>query len=563
VRRAALPLLVLAAAVALGWNLNGYRLLDPDEGRNAEVAREMAETNDYLVPHLDGLPYLDKPVLYFAAAAALMELLGPTETAARLPAYVFALGTLALVGWYAGRRWGRDAGWLAALACATLPLTLAYAHTAIFDGALAFFTTAAILCFHDDRPVLAWAAMALGALTKGPVAVAVPLCAIVPWALVTGVAVRRFAPPRALAAFALLALPWFVAVSLRHPEFPHYAFVRETLDRFTTASFRRTAPFWYYFPIVPLAAFPWIVPALAGLPSWRWGWLARRVNEHAREAWFLTCWVLGPLALFSLNQSKLPQYVLPVMPAIALAAARVLARDGIDAAGRVAAGLLALVGASLMLGPRLLTQSLPLAPSVAAAIPAASFAVGIALVAAAALVALAARSGTPALGLAGYALPVIALPFVTAPLLRAVGDDRSAAAIARGVAGRGAVLAVEAYPPSLPFYLRRTIPVSTTGAEELTSNYIAAYHLRLRALPGSPLLPPHFWLEVLARCAAPTVFVTHDGLPGPRTWLQAALPLLADNGHYSAYGPCRPHPPSPSPRRGEGERRRSGEGVKG
>src|SRR3989454_2313900 len=184
-------------------------------------------------------------------------------------------------------------------------------------------------------------------------------------------------------------------------------------------------------------------------------------------------------------------------------------------------------------------------------------------VAAAALVALAARSGTPALGLAGYALPVIALPFVTAPLLRAVGDDRSAAAIARGVAGRGAVLAVEAYPPSLPFYLRRTIPVSTTGAEELTSNYIAAYHLRLRALPGSPLLPPHFWLEVLARCAEPTVFVTHDGLPGPRTWLPAALPLLADNGHYSAYGPCRPHPPSPSPRRGEGERRRSGEGVKG
>ncbi len=562
-RRAALPLLVLAAAVALGWNLNGYRLLDPDEGRNAEVAREMAETNDYLVPHLDGLPYLDKPVLYFAAAAGLMELVGPTETAARLPAYVFALGTLALVGWYAGRRWGRDAGWLAALACATLPLTLAYAHTAIFDGALAFFTTAAILCFHDDRPVLAWAAMALGALTKGPVALAVPLCTIVPWALVTGVAVRRFAPPRALAAFALLALPWFVAVSLRHPEFPHYAFVRETLDRFTTASFRRTAPFWYYFAIVPLAAFPWIVPALAGLPSWRWGWLARRVNEQAREAWFLTCWVLGPLALFSLNQSKLPQYVLPLMPAIALAAARVLARDGIDAAGRVAVGLLALVGASLMLGPRLLTQSLPLAPSVAAAIPAASFAVGIALVAAAALVALAARSGTPALGLAGYALPVIALPFVTAPLLRAVGDDRSAAAIARGVAGRGAVLAVEAYPPSLPFYLRRTIPVSTTGAEELTSNYITAYHLRLRALPGSPLLPPHFWLEVLARCAAPTVFVTHDGLPGPRTWLQAALPLLADNGHYSAYGPCRPHPPSPPPRRGEGERRRSGEGVKG
>src|SRR2546422_10752844 len=231
------------------------------------------------------------------------------------------------------------------------------------------------------------------------------------------------------------------------------------------------------------------------------------------------------------------------MPAIALAAARGPAGAGTAAAGRVAAGLLALLGAVLVLGPRLLTQALPLAHSVAAAIPPASFAVGITLLAAAALVALAARSGTPALGLTGYALPVIALPFVTAPLLRAVGDDRSAAAIAQAVAERGARvagLAVGAYPPSLPFYFRPTIPVSATGAEEPTRNHIHEDHSRLRALPRSPLLPAHFWLEVLARCAAPTVFVTHDGLPGPRTWLQAALPLLADNGHYSAYGPCTP-----------------------
>ena len=68
---ARLPWLLFLAAVALGWNLDGYRLLDPDEGRNAEVAREMAQTNDYLVPHLDGLPYLDKPVAYFAAAAMM------------------------------------------------------------------------------------------------------------------------------------------------------------------------------------------------------------------------------------------------------------------------------------------------------------------------------------------------------------------------------------------------------------------------------------------------------------------------------------------------------------
>ena len=151
-----LPLLLLAAALALGWNLADYRLLDPDEGRNAEVAREMAGTHDYLVPHVDGLPYLDKPIVYFAASAALMTLLGPTETAARLPAYLATLATIALLVAFARRRWGPEAGWLAGLAFATMPLTLAYAHTAIFDGTLTLCTTAAIIFLFEERTALAW-----------------------------------------------------------------------------------------------------------------------------------------------------------------------------------------------------------------------------------------------------------------------------------------------------------------------------------------------------------------------------------------------------------------------
>jgi 4-amino-4-deoxy-L-arabinose transferase-like glycosyltransferase len=188
-----LPWLVLAAAVALGWRLGGHRLLDPDEGRNAEVAREMARSGDYLLPHLDGLPYLDKPVAYFAAAAAAMEVLGPGETAARLPAYLATLATLGLVAWFARRRWGAEAGWLAALALATMPMPLAYARAAIFDSTLSLCTTAAILCFFEERPVLAWVAMGAGALTKGPVALLVPLAAVVPWTLLTGGAARSAA----------------------------------------------------------------------------------------------------------------------------------------------------------------------------------------------------------------------------------------------------------------------------------------------------------------------------------------------------------------------------------
>src|ERR1700752_2861281 len=97
----------IVAAIILAINLGAYPLLEPDEGRNGEVGREMAATNDYVLPHLDGLPYLDKPIISFAAEAAAMEILGPTEAAARLPALVFTLLTAALIAWFA-RRIGID-----------------------------------------------------------------------------------------------------------------------------------------------------------------------------------------------------------------------------------------------------------------------------------------------------------------------------------------------------------------------------------------------------------------------------------------------------------------------
>src|SRR5437773_5875113 len=102
----------VVAAIAIGWQLGGYPLLDADEGRNGEVGREMAATNDYVMPRIDGMPYLDKPIVYFAAEAAAMEVMGSSEAAARLPAYVFTLATAALIGWFARRLWGNGEGWI-------------------------------------------------------------------------------------------------------------------------------------------------------------------------------------------------------------------------------------------------------------------------------------------------------------------------------------------------------------------------------------------------------------------------------------------------------------------
>jgi 4-amino-4-deoxy-L-arabinose transferase-like glycosyltransferase len=536
-----------AAVVALAWNLNGYRLLDPDEGRNAEVAREMAASNDYLVPHLDGLPYLDKPIVYFAAAAAFMEVLGPTETAARLPAYVATLATIALLFGFARRRWGVEAGWVAAIAFATMPLTLAYAHTVIFDSTLTLCTTAALLCFFTGRITLAWAALAVGGLTKGPVAIAIPLAGVVPYAVATGRPLRRLVSLRAIAAFAIIGFPWCIAITARIPEFPEYAFVRETFVRFTTGSFHRTAPFWYYLPILPVAAFPWIVPACARIGRWRAVWAARREPASAEPLW-LAAWIIGPLVLLTLNHSKLPQYILPLMPAFALAAARTLPRAGPRPASRVAIGCAVALAALLALTGGV-PGSIPLTAAERDALPAVALMLALALILTAACVAVAAKRQRTELAVLGYALFVLTVPFTSRDLLAAVGDDRSAAALGAAITGtlgkRGNVWGVGAYPPSLPFYLDTTIAVATTDGHELTSNYIATYHEDLRVVPGSPLRPADSWLAVLADCPLPIVFVTRTGNAAARDQL-TPLPLLIDDGRYAAYGPCQPLPAAPT-----------------
>lgn len=549
-----LPLLLLAAVLAMAFNLGGYPLFDPDEGRNAEVAREMAQTNDYLLPQLEGLPYLDKPVLYFAAAAGVMEVLGPTETAARLPAFLFTIVTILVVVRFGRRRWGSDAGWLAGLALATTPLVLTYARTTIFDSALACCTTIAITAFWEGegkaRPILPWAAMGVGALTKGPVALLVPLITLIPYSVLTGRPVRRLFSVAGIAVFAVVALPWFLAVSHRVPDFAHYVFVRETFERVTTTRFHRTAPLWYYLPIIPVAAFPWIVPALARWKNLRWAWLGRRVNPYAQDTLLLACWVLGPLLFFTLNQSKLPQYVLPLMPAFALTAGRLLTRQASELGGGIAAGrrtyaaIAAFVGLALASLTLWLPAPISLTPAERGAIPLTALALGIALLISAALVWQAGRADRPrpALGVMGYALVVITVPLVSTRLLAAVGEDRSAATLARVIQNTGGasteVVGVGAFPTSLPFYLRRIVPVATAHGRELTSNYIADHYQQFLALPGSPLEPPDAWRERLARCSRPTVFIARANDARIRSALEQHLPLLAVEGQYAAYGPC-------------------------
>jgi len=247
--------------------------------------------------------------------------------------------------------------------------------------------------------------------------------------------------------------------------------------------------------------------------------------------------------------------MLPLMGPFARAGGRILSRDaselggGIGVARKAYAAIAATFGVALALLTVWLHAPISLTPAERAAIPPTALALGIALLASAIMVWYAGRGAhpRPALAVMGYALIVIAMPIVSGRLLAAVGEDRSAATLARVIQNvrprvEGAqdveVVGVSAFPTSLPFYLRRPIAVATATAQELTSNFIVDYQERFRADSASPLKPADYWRERARTCRTPTVFVARANDARLRAELDPVLPLLAVEGQYAAYGPC-------------------------
>jgi 4-amino-4-deoxy-L-arabinose transferase-like glycosyltransferase len=539
---------VLIVAAGLTFNLAGYPLLDPDEGRNAEVMREMASTNDYVLPHLNGLPYIDKPALYFVVGGLVMEVLGPKPLAARLPSLLFTIATLIVVAWFARRLFGPEAVGPAVVATAATPFTLAYSRTVIFDSALTFWTVVAVAGFFlavepgtdtkEERGgwrALSWAALGLGVLTKGPIALALPLMVAVPYALWRR-RVRALLDPIAVLLFVAIVLPWVFAVSREVPGFLHHALVTETVRRLTTTELGRTGPGWYFLVILPAATLPWSIVTIAG------GWARRRpAGPVDPRILLLLLWIAVPLVFFSLSQSKRPQYILPLVPAVGLLVGALWTHAHGKMPGvRPAAFGLALLGAFLVLARGNIADWVPARPDVAAQIPATAVALGAALLVAS----VGAWWGAAHrwVALMALSLPVAAVPFSSVGLMRAIGHERSTEELARMIsasAGRATqVVGVSAFPASLPFYLDRTITLSTADGSELTSNYLVRGIDRWRAVPGSTLRDPDWWRDAVVTCPRPTVFVAKTDDAEASSFLAEALPLIAATRMYSAYGPC-------------------------
>ncbi len=568
-----LQLWLLVVAIALSIHLGSYPLYDADEGRNGEVGREMAATNDYVMPRLDGMPYLDKPIVYFAAEAAAMEILGPTELAARLPALLFTFLTAALVMWFARRVWGSEEALVAAIAFLSMPLVLAFSRTVIFDSALSFFIVLAIMAFYfaveeaavipsvsegsgraegaeNDilgaaRPaksfaslgmtkrwtILAWAAIGFGVLTKGPVALALPLIVAIPYAI-RRKAFRALWSWWGLAVFAVVIAPWVWAISLAVPDFLQYVLVTETAQRLATKALKRTGAPWYFVPYLIGGALPWSIVAFF---AWR-----RKLRDN--PMFFIALWILVPFLFFSLSQSKRPQYIVPLMPAIALAVAHFWRDDRRATAVRFAAIAVLILGIALVAAPAIVHHRAKIDPVIAAGVDASALPMGIAALAGAvAAIAFAKRRD---IALAALSLPVIAIPLTANPLLQSIGVLRSEKALVSQMkpylTPETQVIGIESYTGSMSFYLGREIVVATPKGEEFTSNYIIRHYARFADDPQSSLRRPEWLQRNLDSCCAPRIYIIRSKDADGRAALAVrGIRRIASDGHFAAYGPWR------------------------
>ena len=515
--------------IALAIHLGGFPLLDADEGRNAEVAREMAATNDYVMPRLDGLPYLDKPVVYFAAEAAAMEVLGPTEVAARLPAYLFTLATAALLFLFARKVWGGETPWVAAIVFLSMPLVIAFARTVIFDSALTFFVIAALMAFYfaiEERAsrwsIAAWGAMGLAMITKGPVTFVLVLFVVIPYAW-RRKALRKLFHPAGLLLFAAVIAPWLWGVSQVVPEFLRYVLVTETAERMATGALKRTGPPWYFLPYLLGGALPWSFVAL-------FNWKKLKRPDPAVLYWLLA--IAIPFVFFSISQSKRPQYILPLMAPLALLVARIWE----ESRTRAAAILVAALGGLLLVATPFLHHA-KMKPELMAV--ADRTAIGLGMVfAAGGLVAMVSRRREVVL--VALTLPLVAIPLLADPMLRAIAERRSAKAFVEELAPKLSpsmrIIGVEAFTGSMVFYLQRPMLLVTRDASELTSNYLMRRYDRFVADPQSPLRALPFFEQSLA-ATDPRIYIVRQQDTKWRNTLEAqGWRVIADGTRHVAYG---------------------------
>lgn len=323
-------LLGLLVLVTLFTFLGTGGLNEPDEGRYAEMAREMAAGESWLVPHLNGIPQFQKPPMIHWATATSLKIFGVNEWAARLPSALAALGAL-LLTWGIGRMlFGRPEAAMAVLVLVSCLQFFVMARLLTPDMVMTFWITAAMYCLVKrvrggggaQWGWLFFVCMGLGFLTKGPMSLVVPASGALAWQLAERRGSTAFRLPWAggMVLALALGLSWHVTLSLQNPALFSYFAGDELVDRFASTQHGRSRPWWFFLMVLPAGAFPWtfLLGALVIERAMAW----RKGLKPSPAAWLLLGWVIPPLILLSFSGSKLPTYILPLFPALALAMGR-------------------------------------------------------------------------------------------------------------------------------------------------------------------------------------------------------------------------------------------------
>ena len=298
----------------------------PDEDRYAEIPREMIASCDWIVPHLNGLRYFEKPVLGYWLIAASIKMFGENAFAVRFPS-AMAAGFSALMIFWLVRRFagGNFIQIIAALVFLTCFEVYGVGTFNVLDSILAMFVTAAMTSFlyaYSAEPatpkrlaflVLFGIFCGLAFLTKGFLAFAVPVVVIVPFLIWEGRWKELFVIPwLPIAAAVLVVMPWAVMIHIREPDFWHFFFWNEHIKRFLSDSAQHHESFWYFFLTFPAAALPWtfLFPAvISGL---------QKTGMQTSIIRYAICWFLFPFLFFSISKGKLLTYILPCFPPFAM-----------------------------------------------------------------------------------------------------------------------------------------------------------------------------------------------------------------------------------------------------
>lgn len=363
--RDSIVLLVLFGVLFL-TGLGAAPLIDPDEGRYAEIPREMLVRGDFVTPTLNYVKYFEKPPLLYWVNAGSMAIFGQNEFAARLPSALSGLFTV-LLTYLAGRRlFNRRTAVTGALILGSCAVFLFQSRIILTDMLLTFCLSAALFSFllavrsserhRTNLYRLFFICCGLAVLTKGLIGIVLP-GGIIFWYLLLG---RRWYILKeipwfsGLLLFALVTVPWFILVSQANPEFPHFFFIREHFQRYTSTIHKRSQPFWFFLPILLLTMLPWsfFLPGSLG-KAWQ-----QRHSDRGTTL-FLLLWPLVIILFFSLSSSKLIPYILPTFaPLSLLVAHRLMAhwhtrRPDYTAAQATLALILLLVGVALAILPLL------------------------------------------------------------------------------------------------------------------------------------------------------------------------------------------------------------------